>query len=136
MKEWKLGYAAGVIDGEGAICIGKIHSPSCSPGHRFALQVLVNNIRKELCEWLQDNFGGGLWRAGITTAGNTVWRWQLANAKAGEFLSLVRPYLVTKRAKADIGIAFQARRKRGRGRRSAEDWDLDREQKRQIEATK
>jgi hypothetical protein len=48
-KEWKIGYLAGLIDGEGSLSVDKDYN-MCS--------IFIANTSMLLVDWLQKNFGG------------------------------------------------------------------------------
>ena len=136
-KKILYAYAAGIIDGEGSIIIRKQKSMTSRIGYDFDVCVQVCNIRKEIPYWLKQNFGGSFYQSGKTTAGNSIWRWNIAAVKANKLLKVIYPYLLTKRQKAAIALEFQSKRKHwGRGLGKPQ-WaiDEDAEYKRRIENT-
>src|SRR2546430_2766506 len=91
-----LAYAAGFVDGEGAISILRVRSRH--PGGRDIYKVLVvvvNNNRGAL-ERLQAQFGGRVYSSGFKTK-PAHWRpsfqWHLWGMECEGFLRSVRPYL-------------------------------------------
>ena len=109
LSAWELGYAAGLIDGEGCIMINKTGRYK---GRRYwGLQLAVSNKDVRALRWLQDRFGGRINRP--RKCGVFVW-WACAN-DAEPCLMAVRPFLIIKRDQADLGIAFQIQRRARQG---------------------
>lgn len=137
----ELGYAAGLMDGEGSIQITKDKCLTSRRGYKYQLQVSMCSTRPEFLLWLKENFEGSFFLSGKTSIGNPVYHWELTSRKAGKLLAQILPYLMTKRNKAEIALRFQERvaRKEGHvGRRgyTEEQWNWFAEQKRLIEVTK
>lgn len=110
-----LAYTAGIIDGEGSICIVKFHR-NRNRGYYFQLGVSVGNTNEYLMQWLKMHFGGyfaPLSRE-LKDTQKQVWQWMVTGNKAAEFLVLVLPYLQLKKSQAELAIKFQKNRKRGR----------------------
>ena len=110
MKKTDLAYVAGIIDGEGWICIKNTKTSA-------SVKVGVGNTNEWLICWLQFSFGGSVcvkkkWIANQ----KQQWGWDLSTRQASEFLKLILPYLRIKRPQAELALKFQARRKyRGGG---------------------
>ena len=102
-----LAYAAGIMDGEGSIQITKQKNSCMACGYRYNLLIAVSNTKQELCQWLKDNFGGSCFPSGKTKADNVVWHWQLGTLAAEKFLLAVYPYLILKKAKADVALTYR-----------------------------
>lgn len=106
MEDWVLGYAAGVLDGEGSI--------SCSvnktqPGQRnlcFRTNVRIVNTDPGMIAFLSDHFIGHLQMRKSKTGGKDIYQWGVYGASAKTFLLLVKPYLQCKRQQADIALKF------------------------------
>ena len=97
-----LAYFAGIIDGEGSFAI---HNNGT---HRFALQLQIGNTSPLLMEWVRSRFGGSV---NLEKRNNPrhkpVFRW-LAQADAlDQILPALLPYLVVKKAQADLFLAYR-----------------------------
>ena len=115
ISEKDLGYAGGIIDGEGSICINKHKSNECKRGYSFVLNVSVSNTNEWLLEWLKLNFGGYKYpRKKWKTHHSFSWCWMIESQKALEFLRIIKPYLKIKSFQAEIAISFQEAKRRGR----------------------
>jgi hypothetical protein len=99
-KETDLGYAAGIIDGEGCILItttGYATAPNC-------LRVEVFMKDGQVVDWLHANFGGRNYKR-RNDYGPTH-QWMLYGEEAGTFLGLIKPYMILKAPHASIAEAF------------------------------
>lgn len=137
----KLGYAAGLMDGEGSIQITKDKCLTSRTGYKYQLHVSMCSVRPEFLQWLKDNFEGSFFLSGKTSVGNPIYHWEISAKKAGKFLEQVYPYLFTKKAKAKIALEFQAnieQKKHHPGRRgyTKEQWDCLAQQKELLRRTK
>lgn len=102
-----LSYIAGIIDGEGSICIshqrqGKYDS--------LTVQVNVANTQPLLVYWLQQYFGCGFIckRQGARVNCRTVYWWIVRSQKAVKaVLEKVYPYLFLKRRQAKLCLILQ-----------------------------
>jgi len=115
MKKTDLAYIAGIVDGEGCICLTKRKDSSHKRGYYYCVEVKVVNTQQWLIEYLHFNFGGG----DITKNNNTkmknakpLWQWHISLRKATEFLKLILPYLHLKRAQAELCIAYHERQQK------------------------
>ena len=125
LKDTELAYAAGVVDGEGCICIivhrpysGRKYGEMKTPLH--SLQVSVTNTRYELMEWFQERFDGAIYsKPGISNfiTRQPCFTWQVVANKAQHFLQLIQPYMVIKAEQVVLAIQFQERRSGSHGRR-------------------
>ena len=103
-----MAYAAGVVDGEGNIGIGKRED---TKGGTFRLYVAVTNTNEWICQWLRMQFGG---RVRTMKSAKSNWkipyRWVIESRAAMLFLEQLLPYLNLKRPQAELAIKFQRRR--------------------------
>jgi hypothetical protein len=106
MTEAELGYAAGILDGEGCI------SGTGSPDKRMVyVRVSVQQKHPEVVDWLYARFGGMKTERPdrenvLGFSGGYVW--QLDNRQVFRFLELVLPHLVLKQRQAELALAFEA----------------------------
>jgi hypothetical protein len=94
-EEWA--YAAGIIDGEGTICLG-INTKDV-----MWLQVGVFMKGLPVCDWMHERFGGSL-KDYPSQPGARTWRMDHAGQEA--FLKGLLPYLVLKQREVAIALAF------------------------------
>lgn len=104
MTETEKAWLAGFIDGEGTIYIS-----SSKKGRELALRVRNTHLPsldriKQICKIGHIGpHGGGPGRLGKRKG----YEWYATNMQALKVLENVYPYLVTKRAQAEVAIAFQ-----------------------------
>jgi len=104
-------YAAGFFDGEGSI---SIRPPSRTCGYRLTVSV-TQTLQGPLL-WLRERWGGYLRQnpSNLKRGQSMAWTLQLSTQEALHFLSHIRPYLLVKAEEADVGMAFQQRKRNGR----------------------
>lgn len=103
----ELAYAAGYFDGEGSISILAVTKyESERVYHR--LQISVASTDEEPLRWLHARFGGWVGKA-ITPRGGQrpAQRWTATDRVAENFLRQIRPWLIIKAERADLGLAFR-----------------------------
>lgn len=107
-KNARLGYTAGIIDGEGCISIAKYTKVGKASVYH-SLQVQVGSTDEWLCQWLKMQYGGCVsYRPSSRPRWNDAWNWSVSGRKAAEFLKLLLPYLQLKRPQAEIALEFYA----------------------------
>lgn len=117
-----LGYAAGLLDGEGNICISRKLNRARSKGlHVYRVSVVNTDIR--VLQWLVERFGGKVHvnrkasQPDARTYNRTLYAWRLNCAQGASFLEHVYPYLVIKQEQAELIFELQRRLNR-----YASDW--------------
>jgi hypothetical protein len=118
----ELAYAAGIIDGEGCIGFNKRTD-------HVVLRVSVGNTDPRLMDWLKTTFGGCVWSEKQSYAPNAKPRfgWELSAKKAEEFLRLLLPYLILKRERAELALAYRQTVTRG-GRKISHEVEQQRQE--------
>jgi len=108
----EVAYAAGILDGEGCICITKQRSDRHHKrGYEMKLLVSIGNTDFSLLEWLRARFGGSIYSYSKSGNGRKpIGQWHLDSRKAIPFLKAVLPYLVIKQAQAELALDFQVGR--------------------------
>jgi hypothetical protein len=104
VTETELAYAAGIVDGEGSVCLIKSR-PTRFPSP----QVSVCSTDRELVEWFKTRFGGTIVLKRKRMAHHSdAYDWKLIDRNALRFLALVRPYLTIQRkvARVDLLLAL------------------------------
>jgi len=133
MKRTDLAYAAGIIDGEGWIGIGrrggKRHDAYC--------RVTVGNTSEWLVKWLQFAFGGSI---SIYNRNPDKWKrqyfWNLNEHQTLDFLKAIYPYLRIKRPQAEIAIQFIENRFKNLNPKEQRRWSVNDKQRAVEEATR
>ena len=104
MTETELAYAAGILDGEGSVCLirsraGRLPSP----------QVSVVSTDAELVNWFKARFGGTIVCKRRRQAHHSdAYDWRLIDRRALCFLASVRPYLTIQRKIARVDLLLDA----------------------------
>jgi len=104
MTETDLAYLAGIIDGEGCISV----SENPRNGRKYYRLILdVTNTNDILMQWLEDTFGG-IVRTNYARAENrsNLHGWTVSGKQCQELLAMVLPYLIIKKAQAELALAM------------------------------
>lgn len=112
MNPVDLAYAAGLLDGEGCIFIARTTHNEYGNGlaYSYSLGVTVKMVDREPVAFMSDLFGGRIYDKPVTgTMRRPQFQWRLQGENALRCLVLMRPYLRSKIAQADLGIAFGER---------------------------
>lgn len=97
----RLGYIAGIIDGEGTISILR------PPGKRTRVTVQVASTTRALHDWLLEEVGGKVYeRVGLNHLGTRpIWYWHLVRMRdVRMFLSAIEPFMIIKRSLANDAL--------------------------------
>ena len=114
-SETVRGYTAGILDGEGSIMIVKFKNPTTKRGYTYQLKVVVTNTNEWLCRWLKMQYSGTIqYKKSKRPQEKDIYEWRVVSKQAKEFLEYITPYLIIKKAQAEIAIRFQSNRKRGK----------------------
>jgi hypothetical protein len=98
-------YAAGIIDGEG--CIQILHSVLRGTIQSWKICIEINMCSKKVLDKMVGLFGGNLKEYGVRPNMHyKQYRWQVYSKVAYNALKKMRPYLIEKRAQADLAIQF------------------------------
>ncbi len=103
--ETELAYLAGILDGEGCLCI---HHRTNRGRLSHAANISVVNTNARLIRWIQKRFGGGTrlreWNNGKY---KDSWTWSLCGgAEITAVLTAILPYLVIKQEQAELILEF------------------------------
>ena len=108
-----LGWAAGIVDGEGCIQIVKRQGVK---GYTYYLTRLsVTNTDPRVTERFKAAFGGSISRQRMmkSTRQKTKYQWMVNATKAERIILLLRPWLLVKAEQADIALAARQYRQYG-----------------------
>ena len=99
IDEEDLAYAAGFIDGEGCLSVGKT----------WKIAISCSNTDKPTIKWLHKNFGGSYYSSKRKRKPNhrTMHTWQIVSLNAYNFCKMIVPYLKIKTEQALLLIAIQ-----------------------------
>ena len=110
LSETDLSYLAGFFDGDGCINISKSH-PKHSKSPRHVLQVILAQANRPFLQmWAERTGIGKLYQFKSQTKLNNrqeMWHWRMTGQQAEDLLRLLMPFLLIKRAQADIAIEFR-----------------------------
>lgn len=101
-RDSDLGWAAGIIDGEGCILLNIYRAGNDC----YVLRVIVTNTDVSMLHRLKEIFGLGniIPRPSNNPKHKMRWYWEVSSKKAEQVLTLVEPYLVSKRKQAQLGL--------------------------------
>ena len=91
-------WLAGFFDGEGSITVTNV----------LSLQVIVSQSNLELLVAIQGLFGGSIGGHKPRRGHKICYSLRWCGKKAAEFLTVIFPYLVVKRERAEIAIKLQS----------------------------
>ena len=105
ITETDLAWAAGIIDGEGCILLGRWKARN-RPGSTYRLSVLVTNTSFMMLHRLREIFGVGFItpRRAALKHHKPQWSWHVSCSEAELVLRAVEPYIVAKRDETRLGI--------------------------------
>jgi hypothetical protein len=105
-----LAWAAGIVDGEGCILIGRIRDLRRTPAlMRHVFRIDVVNTDPRMIEKLHALFGG--WAGvsnGKTAVRKTRYRWLVSASTAVATLRLIAPYIVAKPEEVQTALNYAA----------------------------
>ena len=106
-----LSYAAGMLDGEGCICIAKTRSAQSKNGYNYRLRVIASQNHLRTLTDFQDLVGieGLLYQITRSPQAHRD-QFQLIydGDKAAELLSALQPYLGRKQSEAVVALQYQS----------------------------
>lgn len=116
LEETEKAYLAGLIDGEGTICVN-VRRPG--PERRtsrpqFVLQIAIGMCDRNLIETLYRRVGIGTFHKGTlqNPKHRTIWFWRLLAEDGDLFLRTITPYLILKRRQAELFMEMVALRRK------------------------
>jgi hypothetical protein len=104
----KLSYLAGIIDGEGSITI-EIQSQSIRHNRKcdyYSLRLIVTNTNLPLLNWIVENFGGNIRQRKQVPNRRSCYTWSLCSHNAATLLKACEPYMIIKKAHAEVFYEF------------------------------
>lgn len=114
-SETKLAYIAGLVDGEGCICIASSFDKKSSINVSHQLVVRINNTDERLISWLKSEIGGSVHCRGTRKQGwKVLYDWYVCSTNAATFLQAVLPYLIIKKTQAELALEFCVHKSKAR----------------------
>ena len=120
-------YLAGLIDGEGCICISS--SKNKLDVDIWSLRLQIEMTDYDVLKWVQGQAGGTMSCRDRNPEWKIIWRWSLCGKQIAILLAKILPYLKIKSNQAKLAIEF-ASLLRGTGQGGMSDqekkarWDL------------
>lgn len=107
LTENQSAYIAGLIDGDGTICITQWRRKD-RPSPRYRVVLSVTNTSKAIMDWLKStvNAGNIFYEKPYIAKRKQKYRWNLAQGLIKPLLEEIRPYLIVKAHRADLALAF------------------------------
>lgn len=103
-KEWLI-YAAGFVDGEGCISIYHMKKRNI-----HVLRISAPQLKPEPLYILQSLFGGKVnYLTPRKTHPRGIYKWEATSRAAGIAVQELAPYLIIKKAEAEVALQFLAR---------------------------
>lgn len=109
----ELAYFAGIIDGEGSICLfpSSSHRGKFGTYKRYVGCITICHSDKLLMKWVAKRFGGKVYSSNAKNR-PAHWKptyvWRRTNIKAATIVTMISPYLVIKRKQAALLLRYQA----------------------------
>jgi len=105
MTETEKAYIAGLVDGEGCICLHRNHFKDRKTT-LYCPRVSIVNTDRDIMDWLILTIGDGK----VFSRKRGQWKrghdWYINGKKCGAFLTEILPYLRIKRLKAELVIQY------------------------------
>lgn len=101
-------YTAGLVDGEGCICISKLKRAPRGQSPYYHLEFSLENTDPLITYWLQNRFGGSV-RLDTTKASQNhkpTYQWALKKEETLHFLRQLLPHLQIKQPQALLALEF------------------------------
>jgi len=101
----RIAYCAGIIDGEGSICITKTRPQQARTAPLHAPMIRVGMVEREVMEFLLDTFQcGWIYDEGVRKDRPTnqfIYRWRITNRdEVIKCIDMILPYLIVKKKQA------------------------------------
>ena len=110
LTEFQKGYLAGLIDGEGTICISKRFEKKRQKSFLWA-EIVIGNVSLPLLENIKSIIGGFIYKVPPQKSHRPTHKqmYRLTRADMGiirQILILLEPYLIVKKSQAKLMISF------------------------------
>lgn len=113
----KLAYLAGIVDGEGCLCIYRVNPAKYNRYQNpcFRSSLTISNTRKELFNWIEEHFGNlnhsKKHRRSIFKKHSQherwIYEWTVQGNRLVDLCNQLLPYLVLKKRQAELMIEFR-----------------------------
>ena len=99
-------YLAGLMDGEGSVCIIRRVKTNCWP--EYNVQITICNTNLPMLSWIVEHFAGSI--KNHTTKSKLgkkpIYRWYMSGKRSKPILETIFPYLIVKKRRAQLALSF------------------------------
>lgn len=110
LSEVQKAYIAGIMDGEGSIYIARATNHYNKKSRRIyhQLRLIIANTNREMLVYIKNSVGYGaiVQFRNVSNNHKAVYTYQLCALKAKELLEAIYPFLIIKKAQANIAFEF------------------------------
>lgn len=104
----QLSYLAGIIDGEGSICVDLQRANGKARKHDYyCLRLSIVNTNKELMDWLKQTFEGNYYAQKKHAGKKQCYTYRLFGDKLLNVIIACLPYFIIKRQQAELVQEFR-----------------------------
>lgn len=102
--ELKHSWAAGIIDGEGTICI----EHNAKRGNAARIVIAVSNTDLRILDELKVLYGGNIYfnKRKDRPRSKPCWQWKITGKNTLSVISKLYPYLISKKENAEKALTF------------------------------
>ena len=107
LSEVDASYIAAFVDGEGSLSLNRNHSGS-GRTTSYVIRIRITNTFKPVIDWIADKIGFGSTREVKLhkNANKQAYEWYINGRRAIALLKQLYPYLIVKKAQADVLFEF------------------------------
>jgi hypothetical protein len=99
-----LAYLAGIIDGEGCICVCRIKNPKAR-NYSHTIVVTISNTNEALMLWIGKIWGRPLrYEPGRSSNRKPQWRADATGQAAVKIIEAILPYMIAKKPQAELAL--------------------------------
>lgn len=104
----QLSYLAGIIDGEGSLCIDlQSANGKCRKHNYYAIRLSIVNTNEDLMKWLVATFQGNYYAQTKYEGRKQCYTYRLFSNKLLDVVKACHPFFIIKKAQADLMIQFR-----------------------------
>jgi hypothetical protein len=123
MEKSKLGWIAGIIDGEGCIYFKRNQIKGNRKNLSFSLTVSVVNTDLRIIKAIADFYKGGIWTKKAQGNWKEAYRLTLSSQEGYRLLKDIYPYLISKKERAWLALQLHKVHRKGRGKQNLTEKD-------------
>lgn len=111
VSAFKIAYLAGLLDGEGSICILRGSHKETEERvwfEKYTLRLSITNTDLFLLEWVRKNFGGSIHpRKEVNVRWKKAWIWYCGGKTAESIIRKCLRFCISKKEQAKIALTFR-----------------------------